>query len=402
MINPSFIAIPITSACNYRCKFCEVSGVSDMLKKRNRQYQKNSMSFESIQKFKPMIKTAQVVNLGGRTGPGEPLLAKNFEDIVREIRNINSNVVIDLTTNGSLLTKERSEFLVSMSPVAVTFSIHASTPESYSDIMATSEKAFHRVVENIINFCQAAQGKQVQVSFNFGFGKKNYQDIEDIISFARNLGVHFVTVFPYYKSPNKFMEDVSLYDDIALANETIKKAYDHAAKIGQRLNPPEPNLLKDKEELSKKELEYSGGCQEPFTSFLLKGDMYSPGKAGFCVCNRIILAHVDIDNFTSDDLYWAWYHPIVNMLRLPNPRDLPPICKFCKDPEISSIRSLDHEEYKKRRDRACKETLAMFQSEELRSSPSRAICLLEENIFSVDYQFSEIDSTPAGSTILRR
>ena len=391
MLNPNFIAIPITSACNYRCKFCEVSGVSDMLKNCNRKYQKNSMSLESIQKFEPMIKTAGVVNLGGRTGPGEPLLAKNFEDSVREIRRINRNVVIDLTTNGSLLTKEKSEFLVSLAPIAITFSIHAATPESYSDIMATSEKAFHRVVENIVNFCRAAQGKQVQISFNFGFGKKNYQDIEGIISFARKLGIHFVTVFPYYKSPNKFMEDVSLYDNIELANETLRKAYHLAAQIGQRLNPPEPNFLKDKEELSKKELDYSGGCQEPFTSFLLKGDMYNSGKAGFCVCNRIMLAHVDIDDFTSDDLYWAWHHPIVNMLRLPNPKDLPPICKFCKDPETPSLRSLDHEEYKKRRDKACKETLSMFQSKEMKSSPSGAICLLEENVFSVDYQFKDTE-----------
>jgi len=386
MINPNFIAIPITSACNYRCKFCEVSGVSDMLKKCNRKYQKNSMSLESIKKFEPMIKTANVVNLGGRTGPGEPLLAKNFDDAVREIRNINPNVVIDLTTNGSLLTKEKSEFLVTMSPIAVTFSIHAATPESYSDIMATSEKAFHKVIENIVNFCQAAQGKNVQVSFNFGFGKKNYQDIEAIISFAKQLGIHFVTVFPYYKSPNKFMEDVSLYDNIELANETLEKAYNLASQIGQRLNPPAPNFLSDKEKLSKKEVEYTGGCQEPFTSFLLKGDMYHSGKAGFCVCNRMILAHVDIDNFTSDDLYWAWHHPIVNMLRFPNPKSLPPICKFCKDPEMQTIRSLDHDEYKRRRDKAHKETLDIFPGENLKTSPSGAIKLLEENVFSVDYQ----------------
>ena len=393
MINPNFVAIPITSACNYRCNFCELSGVADKLKKEKRKYQNNSISLSNIKEFEPMIKTAQVVNLGGRTGPGEPLFAKNFDESVREIRRINPEVVVDLTTNGALLSKDRTDFLTSMAPIAVTFSIHAATPETYSSIMGTSEITFQKVVDNIVYFCQSAVGKQVQISFNFGFGKKNYQDTESIIMFAKQLGVHFVTVFPYYKSSNKFMEDVSLYGDIDLANETIKKAYDLASKIGQRLNPAEPNLLKDNwgikndEQLKLEKMTYAGGCQEPFSSFLMKSDMYHPKKAGFCVCNRIILAHVDLDSFTSDDLYWAWHHPIVNELRLPNPSDLPPICKFCKDPETPIIRNLNHDEYKRRRDKACHETLKKYQSEALKKSPSGAIEILEENIFSVDYQF---------------
>jgi len=386
MLNPSFIAIPITSACNYRCKFCEVSGISAGLKKSGRKYQNNTISLDGIRKIKPLIKTAQVVNLGGRTGPGEPLLAKHFEEAVREIREINPSVVIDLTTNASLLTPEKSDLLVSAAPISLTFSIHAADAETYADLTDTSDTKFQKIVENITYFCQAAQGKQVHASINFGFGKKNYQATESIITFARNLGINFVTVYPYHKSPNKFADDVSLYDDVDLANETLKKAYAYAASIGQRLNPAEPHYLQDKKEIKSKESDYTGGCQEPFTSFLLKGDVYHPNKAGFCICNRIMLAHVDIEKFTTEDLYWIWYHPVSNMLRLPNPTDLPAICKFCKNPETPVIRSLDHEEYKKRRDQACIDTLKDFQSPELQRSPSGAIELLKENVFSVDYQ----------------
>jgi len=361
-----------------------------MLKRTGRKYPKNTVSLACLKEFEPLIKTARVVNLGGRTGPGEPLLAKNFEETIREIRRINPRAVIDLTTNGSLLTDEITQMLVSVAPVAITFSMHGATTESYSDVMNTKPEMFEKVVNNITNFCNQARGKQIQTNINFGFGRKNYQDTEDVITWAAQTGISSVTVFPYYKSPNSFMEDVSLYDDIDLANETLRKSYELAKRLKVQLIPPEPNFLKEREEAKLNAVEYVGGCQEPLASFLMKGDMYHKDKAGFCVCNRIMISHVDLSKVTSDDLYWMWYHPVANSLRLPNPRKLPPICKFCKDPETPIIRTLDHEEYKKRRDQACIDTLAPYQTEELQSSPTGAITLLDKNVFSVDYQFADL------------
>ena len=348
------------------------------------------MTLDQIDSFAPMLKTAQMVNLGGRTSVGEPLHSPHFKEIITKIRDINPNIVIDMSTNAYLLDEECADFLIANAPFSVTFSVHAATPESYVATMGTNEKKFHTVMKNIEYFCQAARGKQVRANINFGIGKLNYMDAVPMVKLAKRLGVNLITAYLYYKSPNRFMDDVSLYTNVPLANMTLQSVYDTAAKLGQAIDPPTPNFIKESAEtIEPGEVTYKGGCHEPYTSFLMKSDPYREEKIGFCVCNRIMIGHADMNDMTPDDLYWAWHHPVVNSLRLPNPHNIPPICKFCKDPNSGALRSLNHEEYKLRRDQAVRETLAPFQTEELKTSPSGAIKLLAENIFSIDANLDE-------------
>jgi MoaA/NifB/PqqE/SkfB family radical SAM enzyme len=386
---PKLVTIPITSQCNYRCKFCELTGIDSQLRKEGRKYPANLFPLESIAAMSVLIGTAQMVNLGGRTGVGEPLLAKNLREAIEKIREINPHAIIDLTTNGSLLTKELADYLVSIAPLSITFSLHAVSPEIYTDIMGTSEKMYKKTIENLLYFSQVARGKNVQMAINFGIGKKNYLDSQLIVIFARQLGVHSLQMYPYYKSPNAFMEDVSLYENTELANDILSMAYKTAAQIGQPMSPPTPAYIKEEEEANEEGLTYRGGCTEPYTSMVMKADMYHPGKAAFAVCNRISFAHVDITTVTNEDLQWIWDHPLVNEMRSPDPDNLPPICAFCKHPNTPRIRSTDHQRYKELRDQACRDTLAKYQGPGLTESPSGAIKLLEDNIFSEDYQFTK-------------
>lgn len=402
---PNFIALPLIAQCNYRCNFCEINGVDVKLKQGGKAYQRNVMTVENIDAFRSMIRSADVINLGGRTGIGEPLLAPNFDDIVRKIRSINTKITIDLSTNGFLLDKDRAELLASCAPIAVTFSIHAASPEVYATVMGPGRPdRFERVVQNIRYFNQVRQGKPSRTNINFGIGRLNYMDAVAAVTMAKDLGVDAMTVYFYYKSPNSFEEDVSLYNDIPLANATLQAVYDEAKRVGMYLEPQEPKFMVSEAQASgitpladlvngkvetvqqpaKQHKPYVGGCPEPYSSLLLKSDPTRKGKAAIALCNRISAMEADIERLTEADLFWAWHHPVFNSMRLPNPLDVPPICQMCKDPCIGSLRSLDNEGYKKRRDKAVEDTLRPFQTPELVSSPTGAIRLLDRNIYSID------------------
>mgnify|MGYP001614590975 CR=1 FL=1 len=407
-MRPNFVALPLTAQCNYRCGFCEIVGVDEKLKGAGLKYQRNNMTVEHVEAFIPFIRSAGTINLGGRTAIGEPMFAPRFDDIVRKIRSINRNIVIDLSTNGLLLTRDRANFLIENAPVAVTFSMHAASADTYNAVMGPGKAdRFDRVVENIRYFCGIRRGRPTRVNINFGIGRLNHQDAVRAVGLAKDLGVDMMTVYLYYKSPNSFVEDVSLYDDVSLANGTLRAVYDEAARVGLNLDPQQPNFMKDEvpqgfisaQDLASGRIRfppsipeaprYTGGCIEPFSSFLLKSDPTRAGKAAIAVCNRISPMIVDIERVMTEDLFWAWHHPIFNSLRLPNPLAVPPICGACKDPSTGALRSLNHEEYKKRRDCAVKETLAPYQTEQLRSSPTGAVRLVSENIFSIDAPVEE-------------
>tara|TARA_Y100000310_G_scaffold302496_1_gene339881 strand:+ start:269 stop:1453 length:1185 start_codon:yes stop_codon:yes gene_type:complete len=388
-LNPKYLAFPIIAQCNYRCNFCEINGVDKKLKENKLRYQKNVMTSEQIEEFRSMIASTNMINIGGRTGSGEPTFSPEFDNIVTKIRSINKYVTIDFSTNGLLLTKERTDFLIKHAPVAITFSIHAASRETYSKVMGTKPEKYDQVIENIRYFTQQAAGKRVLTRFNFGIGKENYEDAEELIYLAKSLNINVVQAYLYYKSPNKFVEDVSLYSVPELANEALRKAYQAAQRVRQPMEPPTPNYLKS-EEAAKGE-DYAGGCPEPFTYFIMKSDPFRRDNAGFAVCNRITVGNIDLTKVKEEDLYWAWYHPVINQLRFPNPTNLPPICKFCKEPNMARLRSLDYEEYKKRRDEAARETLKPFQADSYKKSPTGAIEILSENIFSMDYDLEKED-----------
>lgn len=376
---PKMVALPLTAQCNYRCNFCEIVGVTHLLKERGSSYFANTMSLEHLRLFSDFIRSARKFDIGGVTGFGEPLLSKHFDQQMREIRRLNDHSKIHLTTNGSLLSRERTDLLISLAPLGVTFSVHAASEKTYRKVMGSE---YAKVIENIRYFCeQARMNGKITTTINFGLGKFNLAEAEDMVRLAKELGIDTVYIYPYYKSPNKFMEDVSLYSKPDTANKAIDAAYQTARKIGQRIVPDTPPYIRSDIRPQLSTQLYQGGCQFPFQNFILKADPYHNNKVAFCVCNRIILFLFDLEKMiTSRDLVWMWNHPVLRAMRFPRKR-IPDICTFCKDPETPRLRSLHHEEYKIRRDTVIRNTLSGFQKQKM--SPNGSIELLSENMFSI-------------------
>lgn len=374
------MAFPVTAQCNYRCNFCEVTGLHQWLSDNQQPYWANVLSVDHIRIFQDLIRLTDCIDFGGTTGYGEPLVSPHFPAIVREMRRLNHHATLSLTTNGFLLSHEIAELLMTLAPLHVTFSVHAATEDTYRTIMGTG---YTRVIEQIRYFCRHATARRnsIHTTLNFGVGKFNYQEAEAIVVLAKELGIDTLWLYPYYKSPNTFTEDVSLYATPAVANDTLDTAYQKAREIGQTIAPEDPLYLQPEEAVSTSSQPYQGGCPFPFENFLLRSDPLHSQKIGFGVCNRIVPFLLDMKRtLTRRDLLWMWHHPVLEAMRCTH-NGVPEICAFCKHPETPHIRSLHHEEYVARRDQAIRDDLARFQDDTI--SPSGSIALQSEHIYTM-------------------
>lgn len=110
---PSHIFIESTSVCNLQCKMCARNQYSPSF---------GSMDFSL---FKKIVDEAK--KYGPRSfspyGNGEPLLAPNIIEMIKYIKESDPDNTVILTTNGVLLTKEKSEKLVEnqLDKIAISF-----------------------------------------------------------------------------------------------------------------------------------------------------------------------------------------------------------------------------------------------------------------------------------------
>ncbi|MFH1941639.1 MAG: radical SAM protein [bacterium] len=93
---PLSVSFEVTYKCNARCKHCHLGGPVDEERTTPQRFG------ELARQIQPVV--AQISG-------GEPLLRKDLEEIVQELRIPNRAPFIVVTTNGVLLTRERYESL---------------------------------------------------------------------------------------------------------------------------------------------------------------------------------------------------------------------------------------------------------------------------------------------------
>lgn len=104
---PYVVHIDPCDTCNFRCKFCPSGNLELMSKIKGRGH--GPMDFDvykglidSLKEFPDKIRVIRLYK------EGEPLLNKHFADMVRYAKQSGCCERVDTTTNGSLLTPERS------------------------------------------------------------------------------------------------------------------------------------------------------------------------------------------------------------------------------------------------------------------------------------------------------
>ncbi len=145
---PYVLFIDPCNICDFKCKMCP-NGNPKLIKRTNRI--QTRMDFELFRKviddlkeFDKLLKTIRMYK------EGEPLLNKHFESMVRYVKEKNVVDIIDTTTNGHLLTSQRSKSIIESGIDKINISVNGMSDKQF--LKNTGIRVdFDKYVENISN-----------------------------------------------------------------------------------------------------------------------------------------------------------------------------------------------------------------------------------------------------------
>lgn len=147
---PYVIYIDPCDTCNFRCKFCPTGNLDLMRKTPGRDHGPMSMTLykeiiDSLSEFKDPIRVIRLYK------EGEPLLNPHFAEMVRYAKASPKVLRVDTTTNGALLTPERSLEIINAGLDRINISVEGMNAQQYKEFSGINLD-YEKYVENISFF----------------------------------------------------------------------------------------------------------------------------------------------------------------------------------------------------------------------------------------------------------
>lgn len=119
--------------CNFRCNYCVHALSTEELRQSG--FIKEKMAMETFEKIvEGLICYPKRVKAVIFAGHGEPLTHKSIHLMVKQLKDANVAERVEITTNGTLLTREMTDNLVAAGLDRLKISIQGTTPEQYMRI----------------------------------------------------------------------------------------------------------------------------------------------------------------------------------------------------------------------------------------------------------------------------
>src|SRR5581483_4725803 len=178
---PNAIQINVSAKCNLRCRMCPYL---DLHTNPNVQ---RYMPRETFARLLPAIEYIPTVLF---VGAGEPLFNKELIHFMEMTREANPRARIELTTNGTLLTKQCAAELIRLQVHKVHVSFDGLNEETVTAIRRGIP--YSRVLQNIRALTELKKEKDswcpiLMINYMTGYG--TYRELVDFIPLARELGV---------------------------------------------------------------------------------------------------------------------------------------------------------------------------------------------------------------------
>ena len=183
---PRYLLVGLTNLCTTRCSFCY---------RRDLHLEPQYFPFDRyktiLDELGPHLDTLEF------SGIGEPLLHERFKTFSSYARDRYpaSDLSLGLVSNGSLLTRDISDFLVEQNFSYLWFSMNAATPETHMKIMPGLD--FDKIIRSIGELIQIRNkfGTRLPaVRLSFLVTKENYFEALDFIDLALQIGADMATI----------------------------------------------------------------------------------------------------------------------------------------------------------------------------------------------------------------
>lgn len=143
---PLTIQIEPSSACNFKCFYCQRQDGKHILKNSNLKYDSFKLLVDQLVKCNyGKVKTLMFVGLG------EPLLNKDLPNMIKLAKDNKVCNIIKVITNGSLLSEETNIRLIDSGLDVLRISLQGLTDKEYFDVCGVNVD-FNKMIENIKHF----------------------------------------------------------------------------------------------------------------------------------------------------------------------------------------------------------------------------------------------------------
>ena len=212
-----YVRISVTDRCNLRCVYCMPENGIPMAT------HEELLSFEEIERLCRIFAEVGIrkVKLTG----GEPLVRKDFVELVRKIKAIDGIEKVTLTTNGVLL-EEKMEELASAGINGINISLDTLNPKIFEEI--TRRDVFSEVYRGIQ---KALSYPDISLKLNCLPLGLEQQNLEEIAGLAKDNRIHvrFIEVMPIGQGKNyKFLSETQII-------EMLEKKYGEMVPFEEKL-----------------------------------------------------------------------------------------------------------------------------------------------------------------------
>ena len=196
---PQMLEIEPINTCNLRCTMCHFS----FMDKEKIEY----IDSRLIKKLNPArgiwVKIGSVF---------EPVMHPQFIDIIKTLSGMDCK--IDLTTNGTLLTKKTTDQLATSHIKNITISFDSVDKETYEKIRRRAK--FDQTIKRLTYLRQELSSKKVFFSINTVLCRSNIDSVVDMIQYWNAKDFHQLRLI--------FMVIRSLTDDFMGANDLLAES----------------------------------------------------------------------------------------------------------------------------------------------------------------------------------
>jgi len=207
---PWTVSWKVISACNLRCKHCYFDDKSEKLYNSQNDLNKD----EIIRLTNVFVKNFGIVNYS-ITG-GEPLLRKDIFEIIKIIKD--SNGILSLQTNGTLITKAVAEKL----------SLLLNPNTDFIQVSLDGLEKTHDSIRGKGNFKKAINGIKLMINLGINVNvnctpiSKNKNELVDLYKFCTEIGVNKFSLSRFIPYNNKEDLELNLSDLIEIFAKIIE------------------------------------------------------------------------------------------------------------------------------------------------------------------------------------
>lgn len=252
---PVSLDFQISNTCNLECIMCHGEYSSSIRQNREKKpsykNQYDSDFVKQLEEFIPHLKRASF------TG-GEVFLINIYHEIWEKFYQLNPNVLLSITTNGTILGNKEKEILEKLK-FNITVSIDSFNKYTYEIIRKNA--SHEKILNNLDFYVDYTKRKKTKLSARICPMRQNWRELPNLVNYLndKNVQIYFNTVlFPSYSSlwnmfPAEIMDVIKCFEAQSInTNNRIQKnnklSFDNL--IGQ-LKKWHKNSVKRESELAK-------------------------------------------------------------------------------------------------------------------------------------------------------